>query len=154
MGKAEPAIMLIFGIFLRPTLMIFGLMAAMLLATVVVTMIGSTFNYIFRGGLVAFDPLSLIFVLVAYVGLILAALNKCFAVINLIPQQVMRWIGGQGEGVEAPMQEIKGGIDTAGGKAGGGLEGTSKATAKDAYKAKKGRDADKSGGGGVSPGGK
>lgn len=145
MGKAEPAIMLLFSIFLRPTLMIFGLMAAMLLAMVVVTMIGSTFNYIFKGGLVAFDPLSLILVLVAYVGLIIAALNKCFAMINLIPQQVMRWIGGQGEGVEAPMQEIKGGIDTAAGKTGGGMAGQAKATAQDKYKGLKQQEKDNAG---------
>lgn len=145
MGKAEPAIMLIFGIFLRPTLMIFGLMAAMLLATVVVTMIGATFNYIFKGAFVAaLDPLTLILILVAYVGLILAALNKCFAVINLIPQQVMRWISGQGEGVEVPTQEIKGGIDTAGGKAGAGMEGTAKTTAQDKHKGLKKQEKEKS----------
>jgi len=119
MGKAEPALLLLFAIFLRPSLMIFGLIAAMLLATVVVTMIGATFNYIFQGTLIPSDIISLIFILVAYIGLILAGLNKCFAVINLIPQQVMRWISGQGEQVEAPLQELKAGMDATAGKAAG-----------------------------------
>ena len=122
LGKAEPALMLLFSLFLRPSLMIFGLMAAMLLAVVACTMVNETFAYVMRGWY-AFDPLSLVFILVAYVSLILAVLNKCFAVINLIPQQVMRWISGQGEAVEAPLAEMKGAIDTAAGKA-GGAEGT------------------------------
>jgi defect-in-organelle-trafficking protein DotA len=123
MGKAEPAIMLLFGIFLRPTLMIFGLMAAMLLAITACNLVNATFAVVMQGW-VAYDPLSLIFVLVAYVSLILAVLNQCFKVINLIPQQVMRWIGGQGDAVDTPTQEIKGGIDAGVGRASGGAEGT------------------------------
>lgn len=122
MGKGEPALLLLFNLFLRPSLMIFGLIAAMLLAVVAVEMVNATFGIVFKsnagywiGGLV----LSLVFVLVAYVSLILAVLNKCFAVINLIPQQVIRWISGQGEAVEAPTGEMKGAIDSAAGKAGG-----------------------------------
>ena len=128
MGKAEHAIMPLFNVFLRPSLMIFGLIAAMLLASVVVTMIGQTFKYVFLGNLVWIDPLSLCIVLVAYVGIILAALNKCFAVINLVPQQVMRWIGGQGEGVETPLHEVKGSMDAAAGQL-GGAAGTGTKTA-------------------------
>ncbi|VVC75099.1 hypothetical protein AQUSIP_03750 [Aquicella siphonis] len=144
LGKAEPALMLLFNVFLRPSLMIFGLISAMLLAVVVVTMINETFAYVVLAFVEtgAVDPLSLILILSAYVGLILAALNKCFAVINVIPQQVMRWIGGQGEGVEAPLQEIKGGIQATGGKAGGGMESTTRGTAKDFAKGKQKAEAD------------
>lgn len=123
LGKAEPALMLLFNVFLRPSLMIFGLIAAMLLAVVVVTMINQTFKYVVLSFVEAgaVDPLSLIMILAAYVSLLLAALNKCFAVINLIPQQVMRWISGQGEGVEAPLESIKGGIGEVSGRAGPGM---------------------------------
>lgn len=44
LGKAEPALMLLFNIFMRPSLMIFGLIASGFLATVVVTMINSGFG--------------------------------------------------------------------------------------------------------------
>lgn len=126
MGRAEPALMLIFNIFLRPSLMIFGLMAAMLLATVVVTFINTTFGYVFTSGAIANkDPLSLILVLVAYVTLILAGLNRSFQVINLIPQQVMRWIGHQAEGVEAPTEEMKGRVEGGAGRIGGAAPSTS-----------------------------
>jgi len=120
MGSAGQALMLIFNIFLRPSLMIFGLMAAMLLATVVVTFINATFAYVFTSGAISNkDPISLILVLVAYVGLILAGLNRSFQVINLVPQQVMRWIGHQAEGVEAPTEEMKGKIEGGAGRIGG-----------------------------------
>ena len=120
MGKAEPALLLLFGIFLRPTLMIFGLVIAMLLAIAVCYLINETFAYVIINWLFPLpNPLTLIFMLVAYVSLILAALNKCFSVINLIPQQTMRWISGQGDAVETPTDAIKGGIDATSGKVGG-----------------------------------
>jgi len=122
MGKAEPAIGLLFNIFLRPSLMIFGLMFAMLLAMVACQMINATFKVVMDNGLTASNPISLILMLVAYVSLILAVLNKCFAVINLIPQQVMRWISMQGEGVEVP-GEIKGAVESATGQAAGAVSG-------------------------------
>src|SRR3990167_2103914 len=43
LGKAEPALMLIFNIFLRPELMVFGLIFAMLLASVLVSLVNDTF---------------------------------------------------------------------------------------------------------------
>lgn len=122
LGKAEPALGLLFNIFLRPSLMIFGLMAAMLLAVVGVMMVNATFKYVIL--ITDKDPLTLIFMLVAYVSIILAVLNKCFAVINLIPQQVMRWISIQGEAVETPLQELKGQMDAASGQASGAMGGT------------------------------
>jgi len=139
MGKAEPALLLLFGIFLRPTLMIFGLIVAMLLAIAVCYLINETFAYVIVNWLFPLpNPLTLVFMLVAYVSLILAALNKCFAVINLIPQQTMRWIGGQGEAVETPTEAIKGGIDATSGKAGGVFGEGTEARAKEAGKGAQG----------------
>ena len=120
LGKAEPALMLLFSIFLRPSLMIFGLMAAMLLATVYVDMV----NYAFwttvvssfgesEGGVLIYNPLQMILFLCAYVMLIVTGLNKCFAAIYLVPQGVMGWIGGQAAqyGEESSLSGVKGGVD-------------------------------------------
>jgi conjugal transfer/type IV secretion protein DotA/TraY len=128
LGKAEPALMLLFNIFLRPSLMIFGLAVAMLLAVVIIKMINLLFWPVVSISVtgtsrMAGGPLMLLMLLGAYVMLVLAALNKCFAVINEIPQKVMRWIGGQGEGVEAPMGEIKGGVEAVSGGAKGAMGG-------------------------------
>lgn len=129
LGKAEPALMLVFYIFLRPSLMIFGLMAAMLMALVVKMMIDAAFwNVVgsiagpkgIEGG-----PLESILFLAAYVFLLVAAFNKCFAAIYIIPQRVMAYIGGEravGEGGEAAaLEETKGGVARAGAGAAGGM---------------------------------
>jgi hypothetical protein len=135
LGKAAPALMLLFNVFLRPSLMIFGLMAAMLLAGVVVYMI----NYLFwstvvqaigsfqgtAGGSAYADPLEMCIFLAAYVTLIVAALNKCFAAIYIIPERVMLWISGQAgvAGGEAEaLGEAKAGVSGAAGGAGSGME--------------------------------
>ena len=138
LGKAEPALLLLFSIFLRPSLMIFGLIASMLLAVVVVKMINFAFwNMVFIGlfGLAntsttskagaaasaAGDPVMFVIFVLAYVTTLVAALNKCFAAISIIPQQVIRWIGGHGEAIESPTQELRQTVDSASGKAGGGM---------------------------------
>lgn len=127
LGKAEGALMLLFNIFLRPSLMIFGMMGAMLLATVAVRMVNAGFGMVYNAliGTTAvpgsFDPISFFMMMGAYVMFILAVLNKCFALINVVPQQVMRWIGGQGEEVGAPLQEVKGGVEGVGGRGSGAM---------------------------------
>jgi hypothetical protein len=144
LGKAEPALMLLFNVFLRPSLMIFGLIAAMLLADVVVTMINAMFFTVMfqvigagtnsQGSsgeataatyaAAAFNPLELVFFLIAYVTLIISALNKCFAAIHIIPEKVMRWINGQGEqyGEGEGMGEVKRAVEGAGASAGAGMK--------------------------------
>lgn len=162
LGKAESGLMLMFTIFLRPSLMIFGLFAGMLLSIVAITIINSTFSAVMASitsshfgqggtnttaGSGQADFLELIFFMVAYVFLVISALNKCFAMIHVIPERVMRWIGGQGEqyGEGEALGEMKGGVSGAGGtaaSAGGAASGTvGKAAGEDsaaAYKAAKG----------------
>ncbi len=125
MGKAEPAILLLFNLFLRPTLLIFGLMIAMTLALVLCNFVNGTFGYVVLNWLYPIPPsfLTLVFILVAYVMIILAVLNKAFSVINFIPQQVIRWIGGSPESIETPTDSIRGGIESAAGQTGGGMSG-------------------------------
>lgn len=147
LGKAEPALMLLFNVFLRPSLMIFGLMAAIYLASVVVTMINAAFWSVASaiGGLG--DPLTSILFVAAYVMIIVSALNKCFAAIHIIPQQVMSWIGGHGQpGGSAGeagevLSEAKGGVSTTGSKAAGALEGGGGAAGKGAVIGAKRADA-------------
>lgn len=124
LGKAEQGLMLVLGLFLRPTLMIFGLIAAMLLAIVVVTMINQAFSGVM--GQVYSNPglVEIILFLGAYVGLILAALNKCYALIHIIPDQALRWIGGHqesagGAGAQEGLGGAKGGVQASAAEAQG-----------------------------------
>lgn len=121
LGQAGPAIFLLFSIFLKPSLMIFGLITAMILSSVSVQMVNagfSTINDSIRGG---GGPLLTIFMTVGYVTLIIAVLNKTFSLIHLLPERTLRWIGGQGFGDESPqaaLGEMKGAASAAGSQTG------------------------------------
>ena len=122
LGSAEPALMLLFSVFLRPALMIFGLIAAMLLASVVMIMINkAVWTIVMQGVLgtsgMAAGPLGFILFLCAYVTLVVSAMNKCFEAIHWVPEKVMRWIGGQGEqyGEAGAVGEMKRGVEAGSG---------------------------------------
>lgn len=131
LGKAEPAILLLFNIFLRPSLMLFGFFASMLLSSAVIKMINAGFGTVVEnlfnfagtpgGGIAALvvNPLALVFILVAYVSLLSTAFNKCFSIIHILPDRVITWIGGHaGHGGEAEgLQEQKGAMQSAGAEA-------------------------------------
>lgn len=120
LGKAEPALMLLFAVFLRPTLMIFGLIAAMFVSSVAVALVTRGFWSVIYDYLTIPGGLGHILALVAYVCLIVAVINKSFSLISNIPQQVMRWIhGGHGEtaGEETALSGVKGGLGSAQAKA-------------------------------------
>jgi len=127
LGKAEPAVMIIFNLILRPALMVFGMMASMLVAVVVVTMINQgfvkiAFNIIQAPGLVEG-----IFFMMAYTSLLVMALNKVFSLIHVIPEKVLTYIGGQAisygesEGLQGMKQQMEGGASgiSSGGKEAG-----------------------------------
>jgi len=145
MGEAKPALMLLFNIFLRPSLMIFGLVAAILLSSMVINMVNTGFATVFAnlfnftgtpgGGVAAAaaNPLALVFILVAYVSLVITSLNKCFDAIHMVPEKVMRWIGGQGGesyGEDAAVGKMEGAVGGASTKAGQGAEGSIKGLGK------------------------
>lgn len=122
-GKAEPAIMLIISMFLRPSLMVIGLSAGVLLSFITMQFI----NFGFQSAMfsvLAEEPSSVeaaIF-LITYVGLVLACVNKSFSAIDAIPEQVMRWISG-GEGAkfgtgQEAMQKLQGSQESQGSKTG------------------------------------
>lgn len=139
-GKAEPAIMLLFSIFLRPALMVFGLMAGMLLATVVAKMIndaywgtvaagigggGSTSQNQAAGKAGLLGLQGIIFIVV-YVMIIVSAMNKCFSTIHVIPERVMAWISGQAAqtgGADEMLGEMKGGVSSTTSGAKGAMAG-------------------------------
>jgi hypothetical protein len=147
LGRAEPAVMILLNTFLRPSLMIFGMMGGMLLAPIAVSMV----NYTFQGvmGSINQNPgiIEMIVFMSAYAVLIVTLMNKCFALIYMVPDRVLTWIGGQaGSGGEAEsLGAVKGATDKAAGSVKGagdsgksGAEGASKEGAKKAREGKMG----------------
>ncbi len=125
LGRAEPALMQIFNLFLRPTLMIIGLMISMLLSIVVVRFVNAgflaaTMTIMSNPGL--FEQILFIAV---YTSFIVTVLNKAFSLIYVIPERVLTWIGGpavqygEAEALQATKQAMEG---AAGGVTGGAKE--------------------------------
>lgn len=106
LGQAGPAIFLLFNIFLKPSLMIFGLIASMVLSSVAVQMVNAGFSTINDSITGDGGPLMNIFLTVAYVVLIISVLNKTFSLIHLLPERTLRWIGGQGFGDTGPEEAL------------------------------------------------
>jgi defect in organelle trafficking protein DotA len=105
-GKAEPAIFLLANVFLRPMLMIFGLFAGIILSYVGVWLVNDGFAQALmilmegvQGWSVIFVP---IVIIIIYMGIVLAIMNKSFTLIYVVPDKVLRWIqGGQQEALGA-----------------------------------------------------
>jgi defect-in-organelle-trafficking protein DotA len=131
LGKADAGLMILFNTFLRPSLMIMGMMAAMLFSPVVVTLINSTFLAVM--GSITPNPgiMELMLFMSAYASLVLTALNKSFALIHLVPDRVMSWIGhhhagvGGSDGSDAT-GAMKGATDSMGGGANAAAAGSTK----------------------------
>lgn len=108
-GEAHAGIMLIAGVFLRPSLMIIGLVAALIMSYVVVIMITVGFTPV--GISLSKSIIGLISMMIFFTMFVLIGINKAFSLIHILPDRVMRWIG-QGEGhssADQELNEIKGG---------------------------------------------
>lgn len=143
-GRADPAIMLLVNVFIRPTLMIFGYIAGISLSYVGIWIFNRGFNYAFNTAATATynqagqgwnqaalfaQGIGAIFVLVTYAGVCLAVVNKAFTLIYVVPDRVLRWVGGNLEG-SGDVKEAEGavrgsaekGASTGGQGVGGGSE--------------------------------
>lgn len=127
LGRSEPAAMILLNIFLRPTLMIFGMMGGMLLSYVVIEFINAAFLEVVRS-VIQGNAVGLIegfLFIMAYAGIIITALNKCFSLIHIVPDRVLRFIGAQPESYgEAESAEAVKGKVQAGGQAAGSAGST------------------------------
>lgn len=115
-GKAEPAILLLANMFLRPSLIVIGMAAGILLSFVFLQFVNFAFftamtlsmdlqeHTLYLGaGSITFTeepkPIETMLYMMTYVGVLLAVINQAFTAISLLPDQVMRWIAG-GEGAK------------------------------------------------------
>ena len=117
-GEAHAGIMLIAGVFLRPALMIVGLVASLVMCYVVVLVLSIGFTPVATTIAVqSFSIPGMIAMMVFYTMFIVIGLNKCFALIHILPDRVMRWIGQPGEqggGAEREMEQLKQGASETG----------------------------------------
>lgn len=161
-GKAEPAIMLMTNMFLRPSLMVIGMSAGVILSWITVQFVNFGYAEVMdsilntKAGRQGVSSMEASLYLITYTAAILACVNKSFTVIDALPDTVMRWIqGGEatkfGGGQEAS-QKIQGTQESGGQKAGGDAMSSGHEAAgagdKALDKADKGAERAKSGGSG------
>jgi conjugal transfer/type IV secretion protein DotA/TraY len=97
-GRGGQGYMLVLSLTLRPALMVVGLVAAISLMRPLGFLINSTFGGAFAisrgpsfGGLTAMVAGCAI-----YSGLMVSVVNRVFALIHVVPDRLLRWIGGGG----------------------------------------------------------
>lgn len=135
LGKAEQALMLFLGIFLRPALMVIGLIAAMIVSFVAFKMMYIGFQGVITDlssqGPSAFGddfllPITQALILVIFGMLTMELVEQCFKLIYQLPNNIMRWIGGpqMGEEYGQMAQAIKGAVSAGGQGIQEGMKGT------------------------------
>lgn len=133
LGKAEPALGYMLGLFLRPALMILGLMAGSLLVGVAISLVNAGFLHV----IASIHATPGLFEQIAYIGVytsfVVTIVSKSFSLIYTIPDRLLLWMGLNhaaqygGEVAGEALSVAKGsveGIASATGKA--GTEGTTK----------------------------
>jgi defect-in-organelle-trafficking protein DotA len=144
LGKSEQAIMLLLSVFLRPILMIIGLFAGMIVSRVVLRFLNTGFFGIVFD-VEQFNLFSFIGVLVIYTFLVVTVVNQSFALIYVIPDRVMKWIGAGDTSTHAQeaLQGSKQGYEQYSGAAGELGKGASSAGSSGLYKSAKAIKADR-----------
>ena len=120
-GKAEPAILIVVNMFLRPSLMIIGMLAGMLVSYVALSLVNmgfsATINTLHNTNNQSYTSmLESIGYLSVYVGLFLMVLNESFSLIIVVPDKVFRYLqggegAGAGRGLQEGMQKVQGQFD-------------------------------------------
>lgn len=105
LGKSEQGLMLLIGVFLRPMLTLIGFLMALVLSYTLLTMFSALFKLsslyymkpIIQGG-IAYPTLVVTFMaaslVVLYVYSMVVVLEQCYSMIYVIPDQILKWVGG------------------------------------------------------------
>lgn len=100
-GKGEQALMLLLNMFLRPSLMVFGLVVSIMLVYISVWIINSGINNSieeindFATSWADMQTgMGYFMVPIVYVVIIFNVTNKCFTMIYVLPDKVTRWLSG------------------------------------------------------------
>lgn len=107
LGKSEQGLMILLNVFLRPAMMVIGYISAIALSYVGIWLMNAGFQNVFdymksgSGWGDATMPWAYIFgfffTSLLYTTTYLTIVQKSFTLIAVLPDKVLRWIGGQGE---------------------------------------------------------
>ncbi|PCI37953.1 MAG: hypothetical protein COB50_03070 [Thiotrichales bacterium] len=94
LGKIVPGLNILANIFLRPILMIFAFVIAARLLTAFIHLVNMGFVPTVQASISGNTLFGIVVVLIVYASFIIAITNHCFSLIYIIPDKIMRWIGG------------------------------------------------------------
>lgn len=96
---SRQGLMILLMLFVRPTLMLMGMVAGIFLVDPMVDFVNDMFYFVFQS--TQQDTMTGLFIIFGicsvYATLVLAIVRKSFALIHIVPDRVLRWIGGGGE---------------------------------------------------------
>lgn len=108
MGSSRPAYMLLLGLLLRPALIVFGFIVTILAVDSVIRLLNQIFWPMFFSSMSA--SITGFFTAAVGTGIFFGAvttlMHKLFGLIHVIPDQLMRWIGGGGEQLGGLAREL------------------------------------------------
>lgn len=117
-GRGGNGYMLVLSLLLRPVLMVFGLIAAIVISSVIGEFINKTFFEVFANN-TTLSGTSALFSMVAgtilYLVIMFTFVRKTFGIMHQLPDQLLRWIGGGG----SELGQFAGEFNAAGEKAQG-----------------------------------
>lgn len=94
-GNIQPVMLLTLNLFLRPSLMVIGFIAAERILKVIVYMINFGYAATLEASLTGIGLFGAVVLVVLYCGIAVIAVKECFSLIHILPDKVIRWIGGQ-----------------------------------------------------------
>jgi defect in organelle trafficking protein DotA len=99
LGKAGQGLLILVGLFMRPTLMILAFILASRLLKAVLTLVNNMFAFTIGSTVAGVSPgLGWIVPMFLYASFVIALTNKTFSLIHVLPDKIMRWIGAPSEG--------------------------------------------------------
>jgi defect-in-organelle-trafficking protein DotA len=131
LGQSEQAMYLLLNVFLRPILMVIGLVAGMVISRIAFTFLNEGFyqiladtglihpiNSLFTGGL---QMLGILFV---YTSTLISMLNLSYSTIHQVPDRIMRWLGRSEEQSQSAQyaQTVQSTTTSAAGQVGGAMK--------------------------------
>lgn len=126
LGKAEQSVILLLGIFIRPSAIILGFIAAIYLLKEALLLVNTGFLTLIPNTLLTSDftnvnafisnNIMIFGVLMVYVYIIMAIVNQVFSVIYHVPERILRWIGAapDNSGISQMVGEVKQGAQAGG----------------------------------------
>jgi conjugal transfer/type IV secretion protein DotA/TraY len=107
LGKAGQGLLMLVGLFMKPTLMILSFILASRLLKAVLTMVNNMFATTIDATVSGVSPLfGWVVPTFIYAGFVISLVNKSFSLIHILPDKVMSWIGVQASGFN-PEESVK-----------------------------------------------